>query len=235
MAAVKEPLKNKASSTPVTSDTLVASHPFDLFVQSFKRILNLNLVTMLALTLLLMVTTSLAASLGASIAHDIHGSRGILVWHAVFIAVDIVVLMVLLASLLVYSLATARGKVISLRACVTSGYQKAAGFIGLAVLTALIVAAGLVALVIPGLIFIFWFIFASYIFMDKQIGIAESLRASKALSKKQPKAVLGLFLAGIVFSLPSFLPLIGIIYQVLFNAAWYVAWASLYEKLAKAG
>lgn len=77
----------------------------------------------------------------------------------------------------------------------------------LSILVSLMVGGGLILLIIPGIIFSVWFGFAKYIFVDKKLGVMESIRTSRALVKERFWGVLGRL---IVFGL------FGILFQLVF-------------------
>lgn len=133
-----------------------------------------------------------------------------------------------LAAFTAYSLATAKGEAIDFMSALRLGYRKAGGYLGLMALEVLLIILGLIVFIIPGLLFIYWFLLAPYIYMNEDIGVVDALRKSKRLVQFQPAEVFGLIGVGLVFALPGFIPLVGTIYQIFYNAAWYVALSNRY-------
>jgi hypothetical protein len=143
-------------------------------------------------------------------------------------------IMVLLAALTKYALLTIRQKLTTVAFVMETGYQKALGLFGLILLTSLIIVVGLVAFIIPGLIFIYWFLLAPYIYIDQDVSIIEALKISKRLMKPRIIENLGLLSAGCLLSLPGLIPIIGLFYQFFFNATYYMVWAYRYDSRQKA-
>ena len=93
--------------------------------------------------------------------------------------------------------------------------SKILGFLGLGILMGLIVFVGLILFIIPGLVAAFFLMFAPFIYIDKNIGVIDAMKASYELVKEYWKAALGLLIVNMAISLVGsilgVIPVIGII------------------------
>ncbi len=208
------------------------SNPFTVFINSFKLLFKLNANTFLGLFIVTMTSVLLTSSL---VLGGVSGQLSVPVRLGLILlgALGAVWIVILLAALTYYSLATVRGQSVKLVTVIKLGYQKAAGYFALVILVSVLTIIGLVALIIPGLLFIYWFIFAPYIYLDQDVGVIQALRASRKLVRAQGGEVLGLLGAGGLLAIPSIVPLLGLIYQIVFYGGWYVAWAYRYDSGTK--
>ena len=104
----------------------------------------------------------------------------------------------------------------------------------------LIYFGGLILLLIPALIFGIWYSFSKFIFIDKNVGIKESLSKSKQLINGRFWAILGRYIVfglavGLFNILVSALPFgLGGIVTTLFGALFVLPYYLLYLELLKA-
>lgn len=75
------------------------------------------------------------------------------------------------------------GKIIGFKKTLIFAWQNGWKFFLLIVLVFLATFGGLILLVIPGIIFGIWFAFASFMFVDKSLGIKDSMSKSRELVK----------------------------------------------------
>ncbi|MBI4101263.1 hypothetical protein HY441_02210 [Candidatus Microgenomates bacterium] len=215
------------------------SNPFTVFVNSFKNIFSVNLVTLLIYVAIATVSILVAAMVGIIGALLLATKLkvlglGVLI---VLVAIGIVWWLIILTGFTKYGIATARGQEIDFKSLLKVGYNKAAGYLGLMLLITLAILAGLILLIIPGLIFMYWFFFAPYIYIDQNVGVVEAMRQSRRLVKGKLVEILGLIGATYLFALPAYLPFLGIFYQLIYSPASVVAWSYRYvsaKKLADA-
>lgn len=73
------------------------------------------------------------------------------------------------------------GRYLSVRETYQSAWKKLWKFSLLEALTFIIILGGLILLIIPGLVFGTWYSFSRFMFVEKNLGIKESLSKSKAL------------------------------------------------------
>lgn len=134
-------------------------------------------------------------------------------------------------------LASAKREKIGPLAAIKTGLHKVLPLLGLNLLMGLIVALGLVALIIPGLLFIAWFSFAPYLLISQNKGIIEALKSSKALVKGRFFEVWGLLLATASVSLLGLIPAVGgvldglasILVSLAFTSAFSIRFLQLQE------
>ncbi len=97
----------------------------------------------------------------------------------------------------------------SIKALLSESLKKAPKFVILMLLIALITGIGYILLIVPGILFTIWFLFAPYILLKEDVGVFEALKRSKNLSKgyKGNLFLKGLGYAGIMIliSLPLLL------------------------------
>ena len=107
--------------------------------------------------------------------------------------------------------------------------------LGLWIITGLIILGGLILLIVPGLIFLQRYILASYLMVDEDLGIIESLKKSATLSKPFPGAIWGLIGVSVLISIPSSpnFGIYGAIVSGLLGIAYAVAPALRYFELKK--
>lgn len=210
------------------------SNPFAVMNLSFKAVLSINIGTLVALTLLMLLSIVIAIILGSTILLAVGQARGLFLVLALAVA-GVAWVLVLSVALLYYALQTSRGRQVSLGQSLGVGYKKAAGFFGLSALMTVLVIVGFIALVVPGLILLYWFMLAPYIYIDQDISITAALRQSRGLAKKQPVEMFGILAATGIFALPTMVPLIGFLYQIFYNGAGSVALAYRYDSAKALG
>lgn len=104
-------------------------------------------------------------------------------------------------------------------------------FIGLAILSALIVIVGLVFLVIPGLIASFFLMFSTLILINENTGVIEALKKSYNLVKENWKVVLSLIIVMFAIQLPSYVPVIGTAITTVLSIMYFCLPAIIYLQL----
>lgn len=114
-------------------------------------------------------------------------------------------------------------------------YVKKYGFrmTGLAIVTGLIVALGLVALIVPGVIFIRRYYLAPYLMLDKDLSISDSLSQSAALTKPFASSIYSMLGVTILLSVFTILPLLGWVIAFVLTSLYTVAPALRYVELKK--
>jgi uncharacterized membrane protein len=153
---------------------------------------------------------------------------------AISLSVVIVALYVVVSlMLLVLEFKAAKGKTPSL----TEVWQQTAklGFrlVGLGLLVGLIVVAGFLALIVPGIIFISWYFLSPFVMIDRNLGITESMRVSKELSKDNWLSIWAVIGMAILISIPGSLGIVGWGISFVLTAFFSVAPALRYLELKK--
>ena len=170
---------------------------------------------------------------------DIRNGLGVLGVLLVIVGVIalIIVSAISQAALIRASLGMVRGEAIAGKAMIEFGKKKWLGFLGLGLVIGVIVLLGLIALIIPGLIFLYWYYLAQYVYIDQNLGVSESLKQSKQLVKGYGSVIVAIALITFVLiMITSFIPLIGDIVSVVISLVLVIAFADIYNHaLAKKG
>lgn len=111
------------------------------------------------------------------------------------------------------------------------------GFTLVGLLVFLVVTGGTLLLIIPGLVFMVWFYFSQYVYLDKKTDAKESLSVSKKLVEGRFWAVAGRllatgFLMAIISAFVSTVPVIGPIIVALFGVLFFLPQYLLYRELS---
>ncbi|MES2971787.1 MAG: YciC family protein [Patescibacteria group bacterium] len=106
-------------------------------------------------------------------------------------------------------LKAAKGKTISASEALTSSMRYFWRLLGLLIVMTVVIVLGLLALIVPGIIFIQRYFLAPYFLIDKDLGIRESMTASAAASKGKAGAIWSIIGVMVLFSLFSFIPIFG--------------------------
>jgi hypothetical protein len=218
------------------------SNPFTVFINAFKN-LGLNLgplallyVSSIGVVLLLVVAALLMAGVGVALKDNL----------PVLLVVEIPLGLVLLtgffwfigawgAAYTKYGIVTSRQQTVEFKELVEFARRRAWGFIGLNLLTGLIVMLGVLLFVIPGLVFAYWFCLATYIYADQETSTVEALKASKKLVRGKFVELAGLVGAGLVFYIPAALPFVGSFYQIVYSPVTVLAWSYRYISFQSLG
>jgi hypothetical protein len=104
---------------------------------------------------------------------------------------------------------------------------------GLYIATALIIIAGLILFIIPGIIFIRRYFLGAYVMLDKKLSIGDSLTESARLSKQNPGAIWGVIGVMFLIGLVNIVPIIGGLVSFALGGLYSVAPAIRYQQLKK--
>jgi len=105
--------------------------------------------------------------------------------------------------------------------------------IGISIVTSVIIVLGLMALVVPGVIFIRRYFLAPYVLIDQDLSIGEAMRESARLTRPYPMSFWGLVGVNIILNLPSFVPVIGWAISFVLGSLYTAAPAIRYLELKK--
>jgi len=130
-------------------------------------------------------------------------------------------------------LRSAQGKKPSVGEIMSELGSKFFPLLGLLILMGLIIVGGLVLLIVPGIIFIGWFVLAPYVLIDQKLGIIDSLKKSKELSKGYFGAIWTVLLVSVLISIFGGFGAIGMIIAYVLAFMYSVALAIRYEELKK--
>lgn len=211
---------------------------FTLFKPSMKAlVLNVEafvfqLGTVIGLALLATLLLAIAAGSDSSV---------MLVVSILFILLTIAAGIVLNATLALTILRSAQGKKISFDEAIRQGLPFVWRMLGLTLLTGLIIVAGLILLIVPGVFAFQRLLLAPYFLIDKNIGVIESIKRSARAANRQPTAgaVWGLVGVIILIGLSQVLPFVGgaiyMIISILFLCAPAVRYLEVVSVLSSKG
>ncbi len=189
-----------AEAKILKSPTALLSASYELYTQKFKTIARVMLPPTF-LTLLLTLTGLNDKNRAPQLtAHN----PGLTLLGAALTLVSIVVwLWAVVALFYVIS------EKIDFQAAYRKAWEKLPSYFGVSLVAGLAILGGSVFLIIPGIIFYVWFVFATYVLVFEKKGIIESLKQSKkyvqgawfAVAGRLLVGLLALFLAAVVVSL----------------------------------
>lgn len=138
------------------------------------------------------------------------------------------------ASLLVAVSRIVNKKMIGVGETLSMGWKMVWKYLGVSILSGLIIFVGILFFIIPAIIFGIWFSFALFILIDKNTGVTESLSASKALVSGLFWPVLGRnivfgFLIMAIYIAVSMIPLVGSLVMTFFTPFHTLLSYLLYE------
>lgn len=105
--------------------------------------------------------------------------------------------------------------------------------IGAFALTALAVVAGLILLIIPGVILIWRLFLVPFVLIDQKTSIKESFRRSWRLTRGYALAIYSVILVALLLSITSVLPILGPLVAFVLGSIYTVAPALRYQELKK--
>lgn len=108
-----------------------------------------------------------------------------------------------------------------------------AKLVGLGIITVLILIAGFILLIVPGIILLWRLFLAPYILIDKKTHVMDALSLSWNMTKGYAWAIYSIILFSILLALPGAIPLIGALASFLLGVAYAVAPALRYQELKK--
>jgi len=209
----------------------------EIIVSAFKMVTDsweafkLNWVTFLILLLIpMLLVWAVVFAMFAAFSSGSTASYLI----AFFIGVVVFIVACILApATIVTQLASAKGKAVEFSEVFEKSKSVVVPFIGLALLSALVIGVGLILFIVPGLIAAFFLVFSSYILVDKKLGIIESMKASYELVKANWEWVVALLLVQLAVSVVSYIPLVGWIAGLALTVAYFCLPALVYLKITK--
>jgi uncharacterized membrane protein len=105
-------------------------------------------------------------------------------------------------------------------------------FIGLGLLSAIVIIFGLILFVVPGVLAIFFLSFAPYILVDKNTGVIDAMKGSYELVKEYWKVTLGLLVVNFVIQIPSYVPVVGQLISLALGIGYFCLGAIVYVNIA---
>ncbi len=138
------------------------------------------------------------------------------------------------AMLAVAELESAQGQTLTLGKVWERARPLVLRLFGLSVVTGLIVFAGLILLIVPGMIFIRRYLLAPYYMIDRDVSISEALKLSAADSKKFAGAIWGLIGVTLLIALTGIVPVVGGLISFVLGLMYSVAPALRYQEIKQA-
>lgn len=207
----------------------------DLFKQSFDIYVNkfwffVKLMALNSLAFLLLAPAGI-------LMFFIGDSLGSIITVSIFFALSIVAI-ILVSTLINVALIISvkeRAKNFTLKQVLSESRSIFVSYLWVSSLVGLAVLGGLILFIIPGIVFLVWFVFSSYVLIDQGIKSKQSLAESKNLVKDYWWAVFGrLILATILITAISWAPLAGDIFSFFFGVPFGTIYSFLiYEDLKK--
>ncbi len=194
------------ASAPSTAPSSYTSSPFALInpaLAGFSR----NWAAYIGLIVLLIAAGLLGFALSAVAAlHGYHSALGV-----IFVAIiAYIALLVCAAPVFVrLRLAMARGQKTTLREALTGASSLVLPLFGTQLLVGLAVLAGLILLVIPGLIFALWFSLVPYVVINEGLSGPAALRRSRELVRHRLVDLLGVISLGLATNVLVVVPIAG--------------------------
>ncbi|PSO43196.1 hypothetical protein BRC19_01590 [Candidatus Saccharibacteria bacterium QS_5_54_17] len=160
--------------------------------------------------------------------YDTTGNIGVLILGVIGAAALLVWGAILQATWKKYVIETVRESRISLKKTLGSGIRKAPGLLCVHVLFFGGVLVGLGLFIVPGLLFLYWFLFAPYVYMDTDAGVIGSFRKSKKLTQGKLGELLGLAGTTLILGLPAAITKLSPFYLIAFSPVRSLALAYRY-------
>ena len=148
-------------------------------------------------------------------------------------AVAIIVAVVFYTMSVKLQLSVAQGKKTSMGELWDFARDNTFRMVGLGIVISVVVLAGIVAFIVPGIIFIRRYVLAPYVMADKQTGIFESMKISADLSKPFSLAIWGVIGVSLLISLISVFGELAAIVSAVMSVLYSVAPALRYTELKR--
>jgi hypothetical protein len=225
-------------NTGVTSSELPSA--FKLFKPSWEAV-KLNFWTFILLALAPMVLWAIAAIAGGSnAAFEKSGpavETGLTALNGTALVAGVLVMLVLIFVIgpaLVYTqVKSVQAQKVGVGDAFKKGLHYALRFLGLSICVGLLVVVGLILLIVPGLIMIRRYFLSTYLLIEQDQGVFETMRRSAALSKGNGRSMAIWGVIGVTFliSLLGIIPILGTIASFVLGIAYYCAPAVRYFQL----
>lgn len=215
----------------------ILENSFKLIKESWEALL-LNLGTFILVYVLPFLIVAAAFLILSGVAITNEGKVNLdtteaLLGSIVGIGILVLFVMVMIATTIT-QLASARGKKIGFQEVISQSQPFFWRFVGLGVLSTLMILGGLVLLIIPGIIIGVMLLFSAYVMVDKNLGVIDSIKASFDITKKNWKIVLAFIVLQFAIQLPQVIPFLGAIATTVLSIAYFCLQAILYLRMVEA-
>jgi hypothetical protein len=210
----------------------ILGNSFKLIGASWEALL-FNLGTFVKIYFLPLIIFLIAIPfLGATLIWDNNHVNLATVALAIAVGVGLFILAILLSiASIITQLASVHGKKISFSEVIEQAQPFFWRFIGLGILSVLIIFVGFILLIIPGLIALVLLTFVGYVMIDKNLGVIDSLRHGWNLAKTNWKIPLALLILQCIIQLPTVVPVFGAIITAGLTIAYFCLPAILYTRI----
>lgn len=212
---------------------------FDEYTQNFSRYILYSFLISIPT-----IVTTIIAILGvggdtASPPDDISPGFGvgILLGGAVFLILSVLLTIVVGNAMYFDALASFRKKALgTVKESLQFGWDNAARIFLVNIVVSVITIAGLILLIIPGIVFWLWYVFAATHSLDTGEGVNESLTASKKISKGNYWTIIGVtvvytiggFILGLLSVIPVFGDAINLLASILITPILLIGFSFMY-------
>lgn len=159
---------------------------------------------------------------------DVGTAAAVLLAFFVFVLL-LIVLLVFLPAITITQLASVKGEKLEFGVAFEKGKKYVLRYIGLGLLSALIILCGLILFIIPGILAAFFLCLSPYLLVDKNLGVTDSMKESYELTKKYWKPVLAVGIVYVAINIPSYIPIIGGIVSIVLSIAYFCLPAYVYS------
>lgn len=207
------PLKQSDDFLKVLEHTFRQIKPsweaFLLNITTFVLLFIIPIVTIITLLVAIggmqLITMSSNGSISLENINAASGVLGVLM----VIGGALLILYTTVASI-VTEFASVRGEKLSLPQALNRSQPYILPVLGLFLLSTLLIVAGLILFIIPGLYAMFLLVFAAYILIDRNLGVIEAMKESFQFSKQNWKLVLAWLILQAIINIPaSIVPVLG--------------------------
>jgi len=219
---------------------------FDLFPKSYEAVRR-NLQLFLLLFLLPIVgalfnfrtsTTTTKTNSYSSVWSSISGAPTFAVASVVGIGLLITIALLIAfvmirAMLYALQLEAGRGKTPTLSELWEIGKKYWLRLFGLSIIVGIVVIVGIIAFIVPGLIFLRRYYLAPYVMIDQDVDVFEAMRRSAALTKPHSRSIWNIIGVTFLLELPGVIPFVGSFIAVILTGIYSVAPAIRYDELKK--
>ena len=213
----------KAKSTSDVTEMPYESNPIDLIKPSYNAFVLMasEYLKLVAITLITYFILSIPAFIAFSSLHSLNAfatpslaAIGLIFLSLVLISISGIYLSYALTKL---PLAAARGVKLTWRQSLPKSFSEAWDVAWASLIAAAIIVLGLIALIIPGIIFAIRYSQVAYVVVDEGITGMAALRRSEELVAKRKMDMAGLFSLSQVVGIIIKIPAIGTIFLIIFQ------------------
>jgi len=217
------------------SDNKVLASSLSLFAPSMNAFMR-NLPTFIILLALPFAVTLNNLPNGMSDSNNIAIDTSLILGIIFGVAIFLVIYVILYALITKLQLEAAKGKVVSLRQLWASTKSRIVTFGLLCIAIGALVTVGLIAFIIPGIIFFRRYVMAPYILLDNDdMTISEAMNKSAEMSKPYSGYIWGVIGLVIMLSFTTVIPFTGPMLSFVLTSIYGIALPLRYLEIKKLG